>query len=279
MDYYEILGLSRDAGPDEIKKAYRRLASKHHPDKGGSTQKFQEIQVAYDTLSNPEKRALYDNPQPQAGPNGFRFSFDGNNPNLDEIFRQFGFGPDPFSPFRQQQVRRNKDIRIEFPIELKETLEEQNKTINIKLQNGNNQTVDITIPRGVTSGVIIKYPGLGDNMFNNLPRGDLLVHVLVREDPRFYPAGLDLVTDLTLDSFQAMLGCKQIVTGLDGKLFNVQIPEGCQFGTKLKINGEGLYAFQQDVKGNLYVRTIIQTPTNLSEDQKLLLKSIQDSLK
>ena len=279
MDYYEILGLSRDAGPDEIKKAYRRLASKHHPDKGGSTQKFQEIQVAYDTLSNPEKRALYDNPQPQAGPNGFRFSFDGNNPNLDEIFRQFGFGPDPFSPFRQQQVRRNKDIRIEFPIELKETLEEQNKTINIKLQNGNNQTVDITIPRGVTSGVIIKYPGLGDNMFNNLPRGDLLVHVLVREDPRFYPAGLDLVTDLTLDSFQAMLGCKQIVTGLDGKLFSVQIPEGCQFGTKLKINGEGLYAFQQDVKGNLYVRTIIQTPTNLSEDQKLLLKSIQDSLK
>ena len=279
MDYYEILGLSRDAGPDEIKKAYRRLASKHHPDKGGSTQKFQEIQVAYDTLSNPEKRSLYDNPQPQAGPNGFRFSFDGNNPNLDEIFRQFGFGPDPFSPFRQQQVRRNKDIRIEFPIELKETLEEQNKTINIKLQNGNNQTVDITIPRGVTSGVIIKYPGLGDNMFNNLPRGDLLVHVLVREDPRFYPAGLDLVTDLTLDSFQAMLGCKQIVTGLDGKLFSVQIPEGCQFGTKLKINGEGLYAFQQDVKGNLYVRTIIQTPTNLSEDQKLLLKSIQDSLK
>jgi curved DNA-binding protein len=271
MNYYDVLGVDKTATPDEIKKAYRKLASQHHPDKGGDTAKFQEIQTAYDTLSDPNKRAEHDNPAPQHGFNNFNF----RGGNIDDIFAQFGFGGG--SPFGRQMHRRNSDIRTEITLGLQETLTDQSKSLSIKTPSVANQLVDVKIPRGITSGTTIKYPGLGDHMFQNLPRGDLYITVNVLPHPQYQVSGLDLVIDLTIDCFQAILGSEQTVVGLDGKVFVIQTPKSCQPGTKLKITGEGLYGFQQDIKGSLYVKVNIHIPTNFTEEQLQLIKSIQNN--
>ena len=179
---YETLGVPTGASEDEIKKAYRKLASQHHPDKGGDTAKFQEIQNAYETLSDPQKRAQHDNPNPfghQGGDSHFEFHFGGGDPH--DIFQQFfqhGFGG--HNPFQQrQQPRRNKDLRINLTINLQETLAEQKKTVSVQTTKGDRFNVDVNIPRGVSNGTTIKYTQMGDNMFDSLTRGDLYVIITV----------------------------------------------------------------------------------------------------
>ena len=262
MTHYETLGIARTASPEEIKRAYRKLASQYHPDKGGDTAKFQEIEEAYRVLSDPEKRAQYDNPQP----NNIHFNFNNGDINLDDIFSKFGFG-NPFAnhPNFRQQERRNKDIRADIQCNLSDVLNPQTKTLRIKTSNDQIHTVDITIPQGITSGTTIKYPGLGDNMFSNLARGDLYINVRVINNSEFEINGLDLITSLTISVFDAILGSEQTVVGLDGKQFLIKTHPGCQPDTKLKIAGEGLPAFQKDIKGNLYVRVKVQIPTDLSD--------------
>lgn len=272
--HYETLGVSRTATPEEIKKAYRKLASQHHPDKGGDTAKFQQVEEAYRILSDPNQRQQYDNPSPFGNHNGHGFDFNFNGHDLNDIFRQFGFGADnPY--FRQQVPRRNKDIRAHLEVTLPETLQDIQKTLSVQSSNGQRQTIDVTIPRGVTSGTTMKYPGLGDHMFENLPRGDFYLNITVLPDPKFQTHGLDLLTRLTIDCFQAIMGSEQTVPGIDGKQFVIQTPAGCQPGTKLKIGGEGLYAFQKDVKGNLYVEINVTIPRDLTQHQLELIKSIQ----
>ena len=271
MNYYETLGINKNATPDEIKRAYRKLASQHHPDKGGDTAKFQQVEEAYRTLSDPQKRQEYDNPVQQMGPGHFHFNFGGGD--INDIFSQFGFGQ--HSPFTRQAQRRNPDIRTDILLGLQDTLSDQVKTLSVRTANGERQNVDIRIPRGVTPGTTIKYQGLGDNVFGNLPRGDLYVTVNVIRHPTYQTAGLDLVTSLTIDCFQAILGSEQTIVGLDGKVFTIKTPIGCQPNTKLKIAGEGLPGFQQDIKGNLLVQVHISIPTNLSEDHLNLIQTIQ----
>ena len=222
MSHYETLGVPKTATPEEIKRAYRKLASQHHPDKGGDTAKFQQVEEAYRVLSDPAQRQQYDNPAQQMGPGHFHFNF--GNGDIHDIFSQFGFGQN--SPFTRH--RRNSDIRTEIVLGLQETLSAQSKTLSLKTSTGERQNVDIHIPRGITSGTTIKYPNLGDHMFQNLPRGDLYVTVNVMKHPTYQAQGLDLVTSLTIDCFQVILGSEQTVVGLDGKIFTIKTPTGCQ---------------------------------------------------
>jgi len=279
--YSEVSGMymgaaaSGTATPEEIKKTYRKLAAQHHPDRGGDTAKFQEIQAAYDTLSDPEKRAQLDNPVHQMGPGHFHFDF--GNGDIHDIFARFNFGGgDPFGQFRQQQQpRRNKDVRAQINLGLQDTLHEQMKTLNIRTSDSHNHNVDIRIPRGITSGTTIKYPNLGDTMFSNLPPGDLYLTVNILQHPTYNASGLDLFMSLTIDCFQAILGSEQTIVGLDNKVFTIQTPQSCQSGTKLKIPGEGLWGFQQDIKGSLFIEVAVTIPKNLTDEQKQLIQTIQ----
>lgn len=275
---YETLGVPKGASEEEIKKAYRRLAAKHHPDRGGDTAKFQEIQGAYETLTDPVKRQQHDNPgfSHFDTDNGSHFEFHfGPGGGPQDIFEQFfnrgGFGQQ--NPFRSQQVRRNKDLRISISLSLDETLTGQQKTVSVQTTKGDRFNVDVNIPRGVSNGTTIKYSGQGDNFFESLPRGDLYVIINVIPDSRFEQHGITLVTNVEITSIEAMLGVEREVQGLEGKRYLVKIPEGCQYGTKFGLGGQGLYQMNSNVRGDLIVNVIIKTPT-LTEEQKSILKTI-----
>jgi len=281
MTYYEILGVSENVTPDELKKAYRKLASQHHPDKGGDTKRFQEIQTAYDTLSDPNKRQQYDMQRNgMGGPGGVHFTWnphDGGMPHdISEIFRNFGFGGgDPFNVFRQQPPpRRNKDLRIEIMVPLASTLSNQIKTISVETTNRHRETVEVQIPRGVTTGTNIRYSGLGDNLFNTLPRGDLYVQFRVIEAENFVVQNVDLYTRVAVNCFLAVTGGNVNVNGLDGKIFELTFPPGVQPGMKFRLSGQGLYQMNSDHRGDLYVELGITIPQNLSPEQLELVRTL-----
>jgi curved DNA-binding protein len=274
-NHYETLGVSKTATPDEIKKAYRKLASKHHPDKGGDTATFQKIEEAYRTLSDPDQRQQYDNPQSQS----FRFNtsdFDGMPPEFGDIFRNFGFGGQ--SPFGQRPTsRRNKDLRVDVAVQLPETLNEHKKILSVQTTTGHRETVEVTVPRGVTNGTTVKYSGLGDNLFNTLQRGDLYIHFHVLPHQTFRASDINLISKKEITCFDAILGTDLEITGLDNRVFVLSVPPGTQPGTMLRIKGEGLYAMNQNIRGNLLIELSITVPRHLSEDQLNLVRQIQSN--
>ena len=293
MNHYETLGVSKDATAEQIKKAYRKLASQHHPDKGGETHKFQEIQVANEILCDPQKRAQYDMELAGGGGRHFRFSTSGSGMGPDDMAgdlfenlrRQFGFGmgggPDPFSQFKQANQNRqprNQDVRIAIQLNLTDTLEEQTKTLNITLPGNMKENIEIKIPRGVHHGTSIRYPGLGDHSTPNTPRADLYVQFYVRPHERFEQHGIDLVTTTTVSCLEAIAGCNKTVTGVDGKMFIVAIPPGTQYGAKFGIPDQGLYTTDHPGRGKLIVLLDIHVPKALTEEQLTIIKSIQATL-
>lgn len=276
---YETLGVPKGASDEEIKRAYRQLASKNHPDKGGDTARFQEIQVAYETLTDPQKRQQHDNPSPfhggQQHADGFQeFHFGGGGPQdiFHQFFTQAGFGQNPFQR-QQQQSRKNKDLRINLPITLAETLTDLRKSVSVQTTKGDRFNIDVNIPRGVSNGTTIKYSQLGDNFFETLTRGDLYVIINIMPDDRFEVHGVNLVANLEINSIEAITGCDKIIRGIDNKEFSIKIPQACQYNTKFGLQGQGLYQMNGAIRGDLIVNITINTPT-LSEAQISILKTI-----
>jgi len=275
MTHYELLGVTEKATAEEIKLAYRKMASQHHPDKGGDKNKFQEIEQAYRILSDNNQRQQYDMQRNGfgGGANQWHFSSAGmNHPDINDIFRQFGFG-DAFGGVRQQH-RRNKDLRIEIPVPLIATLEQQTKTISVATSNGERSTVEVTIPRGVTHGTNIKYTGLGDNLFNTIPRGDLYVQFNVHPAENFIVNNIDLYTPVSVNCLLAIAGGLARVTGLDGKEFELTVPPGTQPNTRFRIHNQGLYQMNSEAKGHLYAELLITVPQDLSEQQLEIVRNL-----
>jgi DnaJ-class molecular chaperone len=285
MTHYDTLGVPESASLDEIKKAYRKLANQHHPDKGGDTNKFQQIQAAYDAIGDEQKRAQYN--AERQGHGGFRFTVNGQDVGagsgmpheMEDMLRNFGFafGPgfaahgDPFAQFRQP--RRNKDLQVDIVVGLASTLDAQTKTISVQNTNGERTTVEVQIPRGVRTNSTIKYPGLGDNFFTSLQRGDLYVKIHVEGDPRFGVENYDLHRTVDISCVSAMLGAVLTVEGLDNKKFDITIPAGSQHGSKFRLPQQGLYVMNQTHRGSLIINLNITIPTNLSESQIAVLKN------
>jgi len=276
MTHYATLGVSETATPDEIKRAYRKLASQHHPDKGGDTKRFQEIQTAYDTLSDNGKRQQYDMQRNgfAGGPGGVHFTWhSGGAPDLNEIFRNFGFNGDPFNTGRQRE-RRNKDLRIEIPMDLVDTLQDQTKTVSVQTTNGQRNTMEVNIPRGVTSGTQIKYTGLGDNLFDTIPRGDLYVQFSVRVPENFVIHNLDIHTRVVVNCLIAIVGGTVKITGIDGTEFELTIPPGVQPGTKFRLTNNGLYQMNSSERGHLYIELAVSIPKDFSIEQVEIIKNL-----
>ena len=280
-DAYQTLGVDRSASDADIKKAYRKLASRNHPDKGGDTQKFQEIQSAYETLSDPVKRQQHDNPSPfhQQGGGGdthFEFNFGGGSP--EDIFAQF-FTQSQGNTFqrqrqRRQQPRRNKDLRVNLQIGLAETLTEHVRNISVQTTKGERFQVEVNIPRGVSNGTTIKYTGMGDNMFESLTRGDLYVIINLLREERFELEGNNLIATLEISSIEAMTGCDKSIRGIDNKEFSIKIPKGCQHNTKFGLQGQGLYQMNvHSGRGDLIVVVTIKTPI-LTDEQLNILRNL-----
>ena len=284
MNHYETLGVAKDATSDEIKKAYRKLASQHHPDRGGDTKKFQDVQGAYETLSDPDKRAEYDMIQAGGGRREFRFShgggggFGGMDSGMADIFEHLRRQFNASNTGRQQRPPSNRDVRIGMHVKLIETLEEQKKIIKVNLPGKSPEELEIKIPRGIYHGAQIRYPGLGDHSVANAPRGDLYVQFLIEPDPNFEQVGIDLITVIPVNCIEAMTGCEKEVTGLDGKKFNIVVPAGSQYGSKFGINDQGLYSTDHPGRGRLIVALDIYIPTLLTPDQLSDLRNIQKTL-
>jgi curved DNA-binding protein len=265
MDYYSILGINKQASQDEIKKAYRKQAMANHPDRGGDSGKFAQINEAYETLKDPNKRQAYDNPQVRMNTQ----SFDVNDMNT--IFEaMFGRGARP-------QQRRNQDIKIGIRISLADAATGKDVLATYKLRNGRESSASIRIHPGVNDMEVIRFQGLGDATHPQLPRGDLLVQIRVLSHARFERDGRNLRTNLDVDVFELMLGTTMIIDKLTGGPLRVKIPKGTNPGTVLSVAGHGMPDPKAGRTGNLYIHIKGILP-KLNTIQEEKVKRLNDEL-
>ena len=261
MDYYSILGVSRNASPDDIKRAYRKLAMKHHPDRGGDAGKLQTINEAYDTLKDPVKKRQYDNPQANFNTSNMNGGFN----NFDDVLNQ-AFG------FSRSRQHINQNIRIGVSIELYETITGKQLIAAYRLRNGKEETVNLDIPPGAKHGDSIRFKGLGEN---DIPgqRGDLIVVIKVKNKPGWQRNNNDLITSVDVNCLEMITGCKTIVNTLDGKSLELNIPAGTKNGTTFSIPQHGVPNLKTGSRGKLLLHVNAYIP---KVSDKELLDKIQE---
>jgi curved DNA-binding protein len=303
MEYYQILGVAKTASADEIKKAYRKLALKYHPDKNPgdkqAEEKFKEISEAYAVLSDPEKRQQYDT----FGSTGFRQRYSQEdifrNFDLNDILHQFGFGGG-FRPgggsFRTSGFRsggggspfdnifagagmrggcsgcgpqpvQGGDLTYELTVTLEDVLRGAEKTVSLR-QGGQTQNVSVKVPKGIEDGKRLRLSGKGAPSATGGPAGDLYLKIHVAEHPVFQRADDDLVVEHRIPFSQACMGTTIEVSTLDGKKFNVKVPAGVQQEAKLRIKGHGLPAGPIGHRGDLLVKIAVRIPKALTPEQE-----------
>lgn len=293
IDYYKILGIERSATQDDVKKAYKKLARKYHPDLNPNDpdahRKFQEINEAHEVLGDPEKRKKYDQygenwkhadefeaqrqqyRSYQDGQDGYTYwteSSDGSG--FSDFFEQLFGGMGGKKSQRSRYVFRGEDYTTELQVSLADAAKTHKQIITV---NGKN--LRITIPAGIANGQTIKLKGQGGPGVNNGPAGDLYITFVIPEDARFKRAGDDLYVTVPLDLYKAILGGEQIVDTLDGKV-KLQIKPGTQNNTKVRLKGKGFPVYKEEGKfGDLIVTYSIDIPTNLTDKQKELFREIQ----
>ncbi|HDI79170.1 MAG TPA: J domain-containing protein [Desulfobacteraceae bacterium] len=302
-DYYKILGVSKNASQDEIKKAYRKLALRYHPDKNKGNkeaeERFKEINEAYAVLSDPEKRKQYD----MFGAEGFsqRFSREDifKDFDLGSIFREFGFGTaskgesifsqifgdlgrrhfrtgptfyTSYGDFEEDFTRpRGQDLVYEVPITLREAVTGTQKVISI--QPGG-ESISVRIPPGINTGQRLRIPGKGSPGGYGAPRGDLYIQVKVLNDPAFKREGDDLVMKRKIRFSEAVLGAQIEINTIEDKILRLKIPPGTQNSSRLRIRGHGVPHMKGVGRGDLYVEIEIEVPKYLTERQKELIKRL-----
>ena len=270
-DHYKTLGVQPNAGADEIKKAYRSLANKHHPDKGGDQARFKDISVAYDTLSDANKRAEYDQMR-QGGPQ-VRFT-SGND--FGDIFG----GGNPFGDIfgHMRGVRRNRDLNIQCQVSLLDSFLGKQLEANYRLPTGRSQTVVINVPPGISHGETIRYQGLGDDTIPNVPRGNLNVTIVVMPDQNFRREGDDLYTNVYITPIEAMIGCKKRVQFITGDDREIDIRAGVESGVEYASNGFGFINPHHNKKGRFVIVVVIRTPPITDPDLVKRLKQLNDEI-
>jgi DnaJ-class molecular chaperone len=278
MDYYSTLGLTRGANTDDIKKAYRSLAMKHHPDRGGDEKKFKEISQAYEYLTDPQKKSIIDlggDPNSQGGGShhhgqGNPFEFHFGTEDLNDLFGNFGFGGRP--------QRRNRSLSINVEINLEEVLTGKELNAGVGIPGGNKKMINIEIPPGIQHGQQIKYQGMGDHSMPDLRPGDLIVNVFIRPNSTFRREGNNLIFEKSITVWDAILGAKIAINTLDNKNLHITIPPGTQPDTVMSCNGEGLPDMRTKHRGNLLIRIKVNVPRNLTHDQYQKIQELKNGV-
>ncbi|WP_288314995.1 J domain-containing protein [uncultured Mediterranea sp.] len=310
IDYYQVLGVDKTASQDDIKKAYRKLARKFHPDLNPNDptakEKFQAINEANEVLSDPEKRKKYDEygehwkhadefeAQKQArqqaggfggfgGGQGFHTDgngtywyssdgqeFTGSHAGGFSDFFEELFGHRGRSGRSTQGGFRGQDYQAELNLTLREAAQTHKQVLSV----GDKQ-VRITIPAGVANGQVIKLKGYGAPGMNGGPAGDLYITFVIPDDPVFKRLGDDLYVDVNTDLYTALLGGDLLVNTLDGQV-KLKVKPGTQSGTKVRLKGKGFPVYKKEGQfGDLIVTYHVQLPTNLTEEQKEMFRKIQ----
>ena len=306
-DYYKILGLSKTASAEEIKKAYRKLAMKYHPDRNrddkDAESRFKDISEAYAVLSDKEKRKQYNT----FGSEGFQSRFTQEDIFRDfdfgDIFREFGFkgggrgqnifsnmfggmgqtgfgrgGASYHSPFGAQGGRprpiKGKDIEYRLSLTLEEAFENTEKVISYKSGNLNQDNVSVKIPAGISTGKKLRLQGKGHPGLNGGSNGDLYIQVQILNHPLFKRENDDLSLAKEIKFSEAVLGTEIEVQTIDGKTLRLKVPPGTQGNAKFRLKGYGMPHINSKGRGDAYVVVNISVPKNLDKKQKALLEEI-----
>jgi curved DNA-binding protein len=291
IDYYKILEVNKNASQDDIKKAYRKLARKLHPDVNPNDKeahkKFQQINEANEVLSDPEKRKKYDqygkdwahadefekarrNQQSNAGRSQHGFDFSGENDEGDfSSFFESLFGGGGGAGRGRQTKYRGQDFTAELQLSLEQAYATHQQTLTV---NGKN--IRITIPAGVENGQVIKLKGHGAPGANGGPSGDLYITFVIPNHPLYKRAGNDLYMNANIDLYTAVLGGETIIDTLSGKV-KLKVQPETQFGTKIRLKGKGFPVYKKEGEfGDLFVSYDIKLPVHLTEKQKALFTEL-----
>lgn len=299
-DYYKILGVNKKTSDEDIKKSYRKLAMKYHPDhtKGdkNAEEKFKKISEAYAVLSDKEKRKQYDT----FGSSGFhqRYSQEDIFRGFDfnDILREFGFGnagpfsrggsgarfsfgnESPFGSFGRQQQAQQKgsDLAYELPLTLQEVATGIEKTVSFQHQ-GQTKKISVKIPKGMLSGKKLRLAGEGEPSPFGGPPGDLYIQAIVLKDPVYEAEGHDLYINQDIRLSEAILGSHISVPTISGKELSLKIPPGTKHKTKMRLPGHGLPRMHGKKQGDLYVRIHVNLPRKLTKEQKKLIEQLSDT--
>ncbi len=291
-DYYEILGVQRNASSEDIKKAYRKLAREHHPDmvkesdKSAAEKRFKEINEAYQVLSDPQKKKMYDqfghagegfsgSQGGQYGPFTYSYSSSGGNPFGDSNFDPFDIFEDffGFRGYSSRRPRKGKNLYYEMRIEFRDAIFGLEKEINVE-----SGKVKVKIPAGMRDGMEIKFSGKGMPGPEGAPSGDLYLTVRLRDVPDFVIMGDDVLVSKEISMVEAALGVVIDVPTVDlsdkdgvGKT-KLKIPGGTQYGSRFLIRNKGMPKLHGRGQGNVIVQVLVKVPQRLSKKQRNLLE-------
>ena len=288
-DYYEILGVARDASQDDIRKAYRKLAKQYHPDvskEKNADARYREINEAHEVLKDPDKRAKYDmlgagwqqgqdfTPPPgwQDMGGGTRVDLGGEWDSFSDFFKTIfgglgGFGGFGGASRSGRRVVQQRDSEVELELSLEDAARGGTHTLSIRSTGGTAQTINVKLPRGIIDGSRIRLPGKAPG------GGDIYVTLRIASHPMFTIEGHNLSRALKIEPWQAVLGGTVSVSTLFGSV-DVKVPPGIQNGQKLRLKGKGMPMRDKDDNGDLYVRIEVNIPRFLTEKQKELWEEL-----
>ena len=290
VDYYKVLGVSKDATEKDIKKAYRKLARKYHPDLNpndkAAERKFKEINEANEVLSNPENRKKYDDygkdwkhaEEFEKAKRSQRSAYSGsrqqgsgfsnqdfNESDFSDFFESMFGGASGQSYHSNRGRFRGDDYNAELHLSLLDVYETQKRTLTV---NGKN--IRITIPAGVENGQTIKIKGHGSEGYGGGPKGDLFITFIIQNNTQFRRDASHLYTTKKIDLYTAILGGELTINTLDGKV-KLNVKPGTQPGTKVKLKGKGFPVYKKEGQfGDLFIEYTVEIPKNLSSQQKNL---------
>ncbi len=259
IQHYKILGVNPGATEEEVKKAYRKLASTHHPDKGGDTKKFQEIQAAYEAIVAEMHQ-----------PKGF-----GHHPDLNDLFGM-GRRAGNFDFHFEAASVRNPDVNLSVPCTLEEAHNGFTKTIEFSLPEGIDKNLTVKFPPGSTKEIKIRYAGEGTSMTQSRPPGDIYVTLNIQEHPVWHQRNGELYAGIKISVWEAMLGKSIEITDISGTLLEVAVPPGTQHGGQIRLRNRGFNVRGSNRRGNAYIVIAVEIPSLTQEDAEKRVVDLYD---